>query len=245
MGMVPGMEQMNPDPILEKIKKLLRMKRGGTPDEIATALRLAQELAAKHGIDLENVNENDDHSGAEDRLPITHVDAFKGNRIQFECQYVGLLIDQFFRVSVFTSRDWYNHRLVFVGTDSNIQIATYVFKFLVGHFRRQWNTKRGRCRNRQAFLFGMYIGLSAKLRESIEEKTASNPPQSEQALQVISRSLVRREDYIAKNFGEMSSKSLKPDSNAEAAKWAGWVEGQKTEIRPGVSAPKEERLMLS
>jgi hypothetical protein len=33
---------------LEKIKKLLRMKRGGTQAEIETALALAQQIAAKH-----------------------------------------------------------------------------------------------------------------------------------------------------------------------------------------------------
>jgi len=54
---------MNPiDPIVEKIKSSIRMKRGGTPDEIATALRLAQELAAKHGINIGDVNPDEEES---------------------------------------------------------------------------------------------------------------------------------------------------------------------------------------
>jgi hypothetical protein len=41
---------------LDKIRKLLRMKRGGTAGEVENALRMAQELAAKHGIDLNTVD---------------------------------------------------------------------------------------------------------------------------------------------------------------------------------------------
>lgn len=35
------------DPIVAKIKKLLRMKRGGTPDEIATALSRHGEVSRR------------------------------------------------------------------------------------------------------------------------------------------------------------------------------------------------------
>ena len=53
---------MNHDAILERLKKLLRMKRGGTPDEIATALRLAQQIADEHGINLDSLNPDEEGS---------------------------------------------------------------------------------------------------------------------------------------------------------------------------------------
>ena len=88
------------NPIIEKIKKLLRMKRGGTPDEVATALRLAQELAEKHGIDLNAVNPDDD---GQREKPISHNDEVLGARASWESKYAGLVVSQFFKVSVFRS----------------------------------------------------------------------------------------------------------------------------------------------
>ena len=89
------------NPILEKIRKLLRLKRGGTPDEISTALRLAQELAEKHGIDLNTVNPDED---SQRERPISHREAIIGARIQWECKYAALVADSFFNVSAFTNR---------------------------------------------------------------------------------------------------------------------------------------------
>jgi hypothetical protein len=149
------------DEVIEKIKKLLRMKRGGTVAEVETALNLARELATKHGIDIEGVNPDEETQ----QRPIGHEEALTAARIQWECKYAGLIAENFFNVSVFTRRvrmkrwPFIGTGLTFVGTDWDRQIAIYVYKFLVGHFRREWNTKRGRCRNRRAFMYGMYVGL--------------------------------------------------------------------------------------
>jgi hypothetical protein len=218
---------------LEKIKKLLRMKRGGTPAEIETALALAQQIAAKHGIDLNAVDPNDESA----RQPIMHMDALSAARIQFECQYAGLVCEQFFNVSVFAWTRWNGRRLVFVGTKSDLDIAIYVYNFLVGHFRRDWRTRRGRCRNRRAFMWGMYCGLCSKLRESQPEPTA------EEAL-IVTGHAVRLRDYIAENFGEMTSHDVEPDTDAHAAKLHGWRAGKETNIRPAVEQSSQQSAFL-
>lgn len=223
------------NPIIEKIKKLLRMKRGGTPDEVATALRLAQELAAKHGIDLHTVNPDDETQ--RDR-PISHIDAIIGARIQWECKYAALLADRFFNVSTFTDRSKEPCRITFVGTDWDTQIAVYVYHYLVGHMRREWKARRGRCRNRQAFMFGMYIGISSKLRQ----RQPLSPQQP--GLIRVDQALQRRQDYITKHFGDLKSSSIKPDGDAIAAKNLGWQAGEETEIRPGVRTA-EQRAALA
>jgi hypothetical protein len=224
------------DSILDKIKKLLRMKRGGTPDEVATALRLAQDLAEKHGIDLNTVNPDDDNQQRE--RPISHTDAIHGARIQSECKYAALIADRFFNVSTFTNRGAMPFRITFVGTDWDTQIAVYVYHFLVGHFRREWKTKRGRCRDRQSFMWGMYIGLSSKLRDR-QPPTAQQP-----GLIQVDRALQRRTEYIGLHFGEMKSVAVTPDSNSTAARYRGWLAGQQTEIRSGIRTA-EERAALN
>jgi hypothetical protein len=226
---------MNRETIIEKIKKLLRMKRGGTPDEIATALRLAQELAAKHGIDINAVNPDVTEK------PIQHGDEVLGRRVSFECKYASLIVDQFFKVSVFQTVNDVRSKYVFrfVGESWDIEIATYVYRFLCGHLRRTWTKQRGRLRNRQAFLWGMYLGICAKLRD-LQPKTVDEP-----GLVKVDRQLQRRKDYIDKHFGKLSSASVEPDDDAKAARWSGFLAGQKTEIRSGVNGSKPSEKLTS
>src|SRR5689334_10423072 len=125
---------------LDKIKKLLRMKRGGTQAEVETALNLARELAEKHGIDLEAVNPEEE----EQQRPIGHESTEPSARLQFESIYASLICQKFFNVEVFRQksvprfglffRSSYTVRLTFIGTDWDRQIAIYVYHFLVRHF---------------------------------------------------------------------------------------------------------------
>lgn len=237
------------DPIVEKIKKLLRMKRGGMPEEIATALRLAQELADKHGVHLDDVNPDDDAPKSE---TMGHSVPIAAARMQCECQYAGLICQQFFHVAVFTNtthghwskggwpRRVYRYELTFVGTDWDREIATYVFNFLLKHFRREWNTNSGRCRNRQSFMWGMFLGIRSKLRE----RQPAVEPESTQAIMVRDRQVARR-DYIVKHFGELKSESCAPDTDAQAALNRGWQAGRNTEINPALKNDGKEILQIT
>lgn len=227
---------------LDKIKKLLRMKRGGTPDEIATALRLAQELAEKHGIDLSDVNADDETEQRE--RPLGHEDHILGARVQWECKYAMLIVQRFFNVNPFLntftrSNPWRRVQgITFVGTEWDRQIATYVYGFLVGHMRREWRTKRGRCRNRQAFMYGMYLGIYSKLMER-------QPKAIEQTgLVPVDRALARRDKYIAENFGTLKDTDMTVTGDAEKAKWAGYQAGRATEIRSGLGSTNERGQQL-
>ena len=214
--------------ILEKIRKLLRMQRGGTEGDIANALRLAQELTAKHGIDLEGVNPDEPEA-----KPIGHADALTSSRIQFEAKYAGLVCQQFFRVEMFTRQvAWNKFALTFVGTDWDREIARYVFEFLVGHFRREWNSRKGRLRNRQAFLWGMYLGLCHKLK-------AQQPAVDIDSLALMTTQRGALQRYIQTAFGELKSSSAAPDDKAKQATWEGICAGRRTEIRPAVKAGEE------
>lgn len=226
---------------LDKIKKLLRMKRGGTPDEIATALRLAQELADKHGIDLASVNPDEDPRA---ERPLGHESEILGARIQWECKYAMLIARDFFNVHPFINNFWtfargWHYGITFVGTDWDRQIAIYVYRFLVGHFRREWKTRRGRCRNRQAFMYGMYVGLAAKLSERQPK------PIEQLGIVPVNRALERRKDYIAQHFGRLEGVDMQPDGDANEAKWRGYCAGRDTEIRPAVANGDGARLLLT
>jgi len=240
---------MNPakEKILDRIKKLLRMKRGGTAAEVETALALAAELARKHGIELDGVDPD-----AEPDRPITQLDAATSARIQWECKYAGLVCQQFFNVNMmlhnpktfsidgvlYRARRGNRFHLTFIGTERDIQIATYIYHFLVRHFRHCWKTGRGRLRNRQAFFYGMYHGLCSKLDEQRTGQVTGT------GLILLDRALARRDAYCKAQYPNSKSTSSKPDGDADAAKYAGYVAGRKTEIRSGLAPTGQATLLL-
>lgn len=225
------------DPIIEKIKKLLRMKRGGTAGEIENALAMAAELARKHGIDLGSVDPD-----APDAKPITHVaDALK-LRITAEEKYAAAILVNFFNVQICMTPAINLYilkrpaKITFIGTDWDCQIARYVYIFLRDHFRRSWNRRENRrLKNRNAFLNGMFLGLAAKLEEARRKEPGVG-------LIAVDRALQLRKEYLARLFPNATDKKIDEDnSGADASKYAGIIAGQKTEIRSGLNKAEEPK----
>jgi Protein of unknown function (DUF2786) len=228
---------MNPDPIVEKIKKLLRMKRGGSQGEIENALALAAELARKHGIDLASVDPDQESSAQR----ITHVEDVLKLRIPAEAKYAAAILVNFFSVAICirsaVNRCFFKKpaRMVIVGTAWDCDIARYVFIFLQRHFRHAWNRRENRrLKNREAFMHGMLLGLAAKLE--------AQQPKGEGLILAANA----RKDYLAKLIPNAKDQNLTTDdSDASAAKYAGIVAGRKTEIRSGLNktdAPQRPAL---
>jgi hypothetical protein len=236
---------MSADPIIEKIKKLLRMKRGGTPGEIENALALAAKLAREHNIDLASVNPDED-----DGQRITHVKDIMGLRIPLEARLAANILVNFFDVQVCLSSPvsrWYakiKGGFTIVGTAWDIQIARYVFVFLQRHFRYAWNHRANRrLKNRNAFLHGMYLGLASKLRE---ERDKQEKAVVGAGLIRVERALQLRKSYLAKLFPDAKDQDITPDdSEANNSRWAGYLAGQKTEIRCGINGTNPARPALA
>lgn len=229
------------DKILDRIKKLLRMKRGGTAAEVETALTLAYELARKHGIDLGQVDPNEEPA----EQPISHIDAVTSARLQWECKFSGLVVHSFFNVNClirflggtsfkglggrYGMRGTSQYCITFIGTAWDTQIAIYVYTFLVRAFRDAWRTRRGRARNRHAFMHGMYHGICSRLDEQRKQQVSG------EGLILIGRQLARREQYLQQHFPKTESVDITPDADATAASLAGYSAGRDTEIRSGLT----------
>lgn len=235
---------MSQDAIIEKIKKLLRMQRGGTQGEIENALAMAAELARKHGIDLNLVNPDEEKSEI-----LTHHHEILKLRLPLEAKLAAAICVNFFNVQVchtpggkVKEGSWttfYNHAMTFVGTAWDIEVARYVFVFLQRHFRQSWNHRPNRrLKNREAFLHGMFKGLFAKLYEAQQKESGVG-------LVLVGRALERRKNYLTQLFPEAKDQNLEADdSDAMAARYAGWLAGRDTNIRPAVEkapppAPKQ------
>lgn len=210
------------------------MKRGGTPEEIATALHLAQELANKHKIDLASINPDDETDSK-----ITQKEIILGSRIQWECKYAVLICKKFFHVEILIHR-LIKLRIVFIGTQNDIEIARYVYAFIVRRMRASWLTKRGRARNRQAFLYGMFLGICSNLRENQENH------QSDDGLILIKRGIAQRSSYVKKNFGnDVEYKNVEPNTKSDIALMKGFFAGKEVIIHDGLQAPKQIKYLTA
>lgn len=236
---------MSKEEVIEKIKKLLRMKRGGTAAEVETALNLARDLAAKHGIDIAGVNPDEQ---SEERR-ISHIEEVLNSKLPIEAKYAAAILVNFFNVQIVLRRGFYLrniftslYSLVIIGTSVDCEIARYVFVFLQHHFRNAWKGRENkRLKNRAAFLYGMFNGLAAKL----EEERDKNLP-DEAGLMVIGRALKQREEYLKQHFSNAKDQDLKhDDSDAWRAKLAGIHAGKKTEIRKGLNGDDAPAQLVS
>ncbi len=232
---------MSKDQVIEKIRKLLRMKRGGTPAEVETALAMAAELARKHGVDLAGV---DPDVEPESEL-ITHQEKILTSRLPMEAKFAAAILVNFFNVSVVIGRTYVPGRILegrkwavrFVGTNWDIEVAGYIFIFLQRHFRRSWSQRLNRrLKNRHAFLNGMFLGLSVKLDAERKQTMVGN----EAALVFIGNALAKRNAYVAEHWETTDHTLDRDDSNARRARWAGIVAGQQTELRRGMEGAGAE-----
>lgn len=223
--------------IIERLKKLLRLARSSNPHEAALAMEKAMELATEHRIALDQINPDHEAPRFTHRH---HEEHFV--RLPHEHQFAANICKAFFRVRCIITtvcragRDGWPQRretVVIVGTDTDVEIANYVLGFLVHHFRFCWRKHRGRCRNRYAFMHGMFLGLYSKL----SEKYATPAGDQEQAI------VVSMDTYVGEHLGKITSKGF-ASPTATAAHVAGWAQGRKTEIHNGLK-PGASTLALT
>lgn len=226
-------------PIIEKIKKLLRLARSSNPHEAALAMQRALALAEEHRIAIEGINPD------QSAPAFAHRSGKVFARMSHDQTFASLIVQRFFRVKAITKgcvrvdkHGWpcAGEKMTFVGTESDLEIAFYVFDFLTHHFAYCWRKHRGRCRNRYSFIHGMFVGLHSKLSESEPPAPARSSKGNELELSMKA--------YIAEHFGELKTKGM-PDAKAQAARWAGYVQGRKTEIRPGIKQTETTPLALT
>ncbi len=220
---------MNPE-IIAKLKAMLN-RNGRTEAEADTFQIMAAAFAEKHGVDIAALD------AAEERQAsvITHKQVGEWGKCPPEADYAAAICKGFFEVDPITSSGW-TERIQFVGTAHHIEVAEYVFNFLLREFRWQWNHRRGRCRNRKAFLYGCMIALFNKLEQRFAK------PATGSELEVSWKA--KRRSYIAEKWPKLTSNPLEPQKTGVATS-RGYQAGVSIEIRPGVNggARKEQAAL--
>lgn len=141
-------------PIIEKIKKLLRLGKDGaaTPAEAAVALAKALKLAAEHGLKLEDIPADSD-SGV-----LSH-ETVKSTAGPAQLLAAGIVKTHFGVDALFITGG--SKLIHFIGLPEQVALASYVYTYLVRTMCRAWRTRENkRLRDRNAFLRGFAAAMN-------------------------------------------------------------------------------------
>lgn len=215
--------------MIEKIKKLLRLANcdAASPAEAAQALTRALKMAEDAGINLDQIDPNEDtgddgvsHSTCE------HSGIGIAERLSMH------LVCNHFHVEHLIVRSRYNKPCIhFIGGKVATQLASYAHEYLVKSMRKAWKNQNDRRLKRDAFMHGFIWAIRKQMPEVFRD---------ESLVPVFS-------DYIERTFlkpgmtvKQTQSKSLKP--GADASFFKGFQKGDKAGIRNGLEGSSTPQI---
>lgn len=215
------------NPIVEKIKKLLRLgnNKGASFAEAASALRKAQELAAEHGIDIGAIP-----IGADGVEGVTHVTESSQKGVPH--RLASGIVRRHFGVDTLFDSTGSKPVIHFIGIETQCQIASYVYVYLVRTMRAAWrNRTNRRLRDRDSFLRGFAQAVESMIPEKFHQP----------GLVVSSKRYIEGvllgPDAKLKTIG-----GGKPAKISDAAFFQGYRDGKKAEIHNAVRGSNHELL---
>lgn len=210
--------------IIEKIQKLLALATSPNEYEARLATEKANELLIKYNLKMQDVASYD----ADDFIDRV-VDDFDRSPVEFK--FICPIIQLHFFVGVY-----YNNivngpkALRFVGTATNVAIATYMFEFLNRKFKLLWGMYviefDAPTTSKQSF----YLGLKQGILEQLTLKRAA--VEQEAGLVVVT------DPRIKQALAHMSTMRSSVDSNDISALIAGQAEGASLKLTPGLPDAK-------
>ncbi len=227
---------------LDKVRKLMAMARGGTPNEQAIALDKASKLMREHQIDA--------HDLLQAEIETYQVPFGKGgfNTVR---DYHSWMLHQLCRVFTckhYLSAGYNGLQVVVVGFSPGAEVCAFVMEYLLGQLKWAHNTflkdakaargkrrikaKTSRDRARE-FCLGWVTGVLE--HASLQVTEAPKPvPGINSALTVTPFDILT--DYIAKQgpMGSHTAKSTKAGNYTEA----GYAAGQGVRVRAGVNGAR-------
>lgn len=208
--------------IVLKIKKLLELANSSNKNEAEIASIKAQELLIKYNLNMQTVN-NLEIDYTEDVLS-------ELNRQPTEVAYITMILRNYFFVGALTERKFKEATtsLRIFGTTSNVQIATYVYVFLLRTYRQLWkeHKKQTSNANSKSFYYGITTALSQKL-EATKKKV-----ENEYGLIVVDDKKVLDWMSVAKK------RTIKCHSN-NSSFYDGYQKGQSIEIRKPINTNRK------
>ena len=210
--------------IVERIQKLLALAESSNEHEARAAAEQAARLLIKHNLKRQDITEKRDYE--------TRHDIGEFSRVPPEYKFVQAIVRKFFYVEIISARrpGSGETKIHFVGESENVDVAAYVFEFLLREFRACWDVYRKKtgaiARARQAYYFGLHTGLTEQL------SAASRAVESETGLVVVRDPGLRL--ALRDAFKVKTSPSRVPIAD-QGAVAAGHEHGRSMQIRKGIT----------
>lgn len=245
---------MNPE-LIEKLKKLLNMAKGGSGNESDIALEKAQAIAAEHDIDLAVVALHED-------APKTKPEMVKGKvehakRLPIFSRYSHWILEKHFNVKLVLHGDRYHGRYVFVlGDKPDVEFVIYVKSFIEEDMQRRWDyyykSSDGsvQLRLKSTWAYSVWRGLDQKLKDAkqsaVKNKIASMPEPIRGSVENKYALLVMDKESQVKDFlktlypklGKPTGSHLNVDHTREDVKSDGYRTGLSMNINRPLAGQK-------
>lgn len=224
------------DDLVKKIRALLALAKSDNAHEAQLAMQRAMEIAAKHQIDLASISPDDELN----KLTGDHLNL--PARLATEWKEALHILHGFFNVNVTTICGWNEKKALIVGTKLDIELANYVVTFLVRACRQclaAFKAREKACRRRMttnkthSFVKGFFWGIQDSLNA---QKRAVEEAHAGYQLMLDNGRAARTEasQPFLKGCGPSTTLTVPDRRLNRAASFRGFVEGSKTEIRPGL-----------
>ena len=243
----PGSDEISEkEKLVTKVQKLFALGESNFEAEAKVAVRKAYELMAKHNISSVELPE------AERKFVFRPVGEVYQKTPHYVKKLAGIMMNSYFVKCIFS---YIYHEgtpykyLEMYGEPHNVDVAEYVYHFLLAEGERQWDLFKvgvaGRGYSKHAFLEGFYSGFYSTLKQQKEEalEAALTSIASENTLPVSIDDPLLDEKYRQQY---PSARKTHSRSGAKAkGRSVGHEKGRSVTIRQGVSQGGSSRLQLT
>lgn len=218
--------------LIEKVSKLLSLATSSNEHEARLATEKASELMIKHNISMQQVGELSDEE-------YESKDVFKGKVLPFEAHWAMMTVREHFFVEAIYRRArkpkyWGGAQpatVYFIGTQTNVKVAEYVFDFLKKKFKELWKEYQrdndAPHSSKGSYYAGLVVGLDQQLslrRQTIEQDKAM----------VLVRD-PKLDLMVDKFHGKTKETSMSYDTDYDAMS-AGQEDGRNIKIQKGLES---------
>ena len=221
--------------IIEQIKKLLNIAadKRGNANEMQLALALANKLITRH-----KIAEYELRDTARNPFEIVTRKIKLGARKPAEIDFIRVLLSNFYEVEtslIYERAITTELSLEIHGTESDLEIAEYVYEFLSREMRRLAAQERRQNPNfsKRSFYLGFYAGLSSKLKEAkrqnLNEAAQRQRESYELVLKEKSEAIAQYQQDRHRNLKKMHSAKSRARSDARSY-YSGLERGKETNI---------------
>lgn len=243
--------------LLKKVEKLLNLAQSSNEHEALLAMQRVQELYARYN--LERLRDKRTATW------VRHVIELKKKRMDRNQRVIcSILNEHFFVRTIFSQlyepleNDTFK-TIELLGTRENVQMAEYVYHFLLNQTRVLFEARKDELATRRSsrsdFVLGALLAFRKKLdqeKNAVFQRAANASADATggtEAARSSSLALIRASDpgldtFVARIFPRLRTTSGSTSYRDEAAFHAGKEEGHKLVIHKGVSSGTEQRGRL-